>query len=193
VPVSPTFGIAEHRRSKFLTRRKVIRLRGKRLSQHVRNRRLDDVPVAGCQAYIGLVKPTKFPLCTSRSPPQGQPVVEVRCLGIENKRRDEMRRVAVALIVLVGSIGVLNLATPARAASVCLAGGSNNALRCDYASFEECRATASGGLGYCVRNPASVFDANASYRRSPLWRHSFGLFGAVTREDRSFRFYREQG
>jgi hypothetical protein len=78
-----------------------------------------------------------------------------------------MRRTTVVLIVLIGSVGALNLATPARAASypVCLAAGSDNALRCNYASFEECRATASGGLGYCVRNPESFLDAYASFRR----------------------------
>ena len=70
-----------------------------------------------------------------------------------------------ALAVLVSALG---LATPARAASypVCLAGGSNNALRCNYANFEECRASASGRLGYCVANPASDFNAHASYRGS---------------------------
>jgi hypothetical protein len=88
-------------------------------------------------------------------------------LWLKNKRRDEMRRTTVVLIVLIGSVGALNLATPARAASypVCLAAGSDNALRCNYASFEECRATASGGLGYCVRNPESFLDAYASFRR----------------------------
>jgi hypothetical protein len=103
-----------------------------------------------------------------------------------------MRRTTVALIVLVGSVGALNLATPARAASypVCLAGGSDNALRCDYASFGECHVTAFGGLGYCVRNPESVVDANASYRRSTLWRRSFDFHAAISREDRSFRFSR---
>jgi hypothetical protein len=87
---------------------------------------------------------------------------------LKDKRRNEMRIAPVALIVFVSSVSVLNLATPARAASypVCLAGGSNNALRCNYASFEECRASASGGLGYCVENPASVFNAHASYRGS---------------------------
>jgi hypothetical protein len=49
---------------------------------------------------------------------------------------------------------------------VCLSGGSDNSLRCDYANFEQCKASASGGLGYCVANPASVFNAQASYRRS---------------------------
>jgi hypothetical protein len=89
-----------------------------------------------------------------------------------------------ALAVLVSALGP---ATPARAASypVCLAGGSNNALRCNYANFEECRASASGGLGYCVANPASVFNAHASYRGLARWRRSFGFAGAVTREDRS--------
>ncbi|WP_354082032.1 DUF3551 domain-containing protein [Bradyrhizobium sp. S3.3.6] len=66
-----------------------------------------------------------------------------------------------------------------------MAGGSDNALRCDYVNFEECRATASGGLGYCVANPASVFNAHASYRGSALRRRSSGLSGPVTREDRS--------
>jgi len=76
-----------------------------------------------------------------------------------------MRRTPIASIVLVSSISVLNSANLARAASypVCLAGGSNNALRCNYANFEKCRTSASGGLGYCVENPASVFNAHASY------------------------------
>jgi hypothetical protein len=79
-----------------------------------------------------------------------------------------MRRTPIASIVLVSSISVLSSATLARAASypVCLAGGSSNALRCNYANFEECRTSASGGLGYCVENPASVFNAHASYRGS---------------------------
>jgi hypothetical protein len=75
-----------------------------------------------------------------------------------------MRRIPVALIVFVGSVSVLNLATPARAVSypVCLAGGSDNTLRCNYPSFEECRASAFGGLGNCVGNPAAVFNVQAS-------------------------------
>ena len=91
---------------------------------------------------------------------------DISCL--KGKRIDGMRRIPVAVIVLVSSVSVFNLGTPARAASdpVCLTGGSDNALRCDFANFEECRATASGGLGYCVRNPASVFNAHASYRGS---------------------------
>jgi Protein of unknown function (DUF3551) len=98
-----------------------------------------------------------------------------------------MRRTPVELIVLVSAVTFLSSANPAKAASypVCLAVGSDNALRCDYANFEECRATASGGFGYCVANPASVFNADASYRGSTLWRRSFGFSGAVIREDRS--------
>ena len=71
-----------------------------------------------------------------------------------------MRRIPVAVIVLVSSVSVLNLATPARAASdpVCLTGGSDNALRCDFANFEEFRATASGGLAISsgIRRPSSA-------------------------------------
>jgi hypothetical protein len=79
-----------------------------------------------------------------------------------------MRRTPIASIVFVSSISVSNLAALARAASypICLTGGSNNALRCNYANFEECRTSASSGLGYCVEIPASVFNAHASYRAS---------------------------
>ena len=57
-------------------------------------------------------------------------------------------------------------ATPAGAATypVCLAGGTNDAIWCDYATFEQCKATASGGLGYCVTNPGYTSNAYASYR-----------------------------
>jgi hypothetical protein len=48
---------------------------------------------------------------------------------------------------------------------VCLAGGDSNSLRCEFASFGQCRATAFGGLGYCVNNPASLSNAFAKYRR----------------------------
>ena len=55
---------------------------------------------------------------------------DISCL--KGKRIDEMRRIPVGAIVLVSSVSVFNLATPARAASdpVCLTGGSDNALRC---------------------------------------------------------------
>jgi hypothetical protein len=49
---------------------------------------------------------------------------------------------------------------------VCLSGGDSNSLRCDFASFGQCRASASGGLGYCVTNPVFVSNAYAKYRRA---------------------------
>jgi hypothetical protein len=53
---------------------------------------------------------------------------------------------------------ILNVATSTSAQSypVCLAGAEDNALRCEYTSLNQCRATASGGLGYCVMNPAKA-------------------------------------
>jgi hypothetical protein len=84
-----------------------------------------------------------------------------------------MFRFAIAAAILPGAVlavlvSALGPPIPARAASypVCLAGGSNNALRCNYANFEVCRASASGGLGYRVANPASAFNAQTGYRRS---------------------------
>jgi hypothetical protein len=77
-----------------------------------------------------------------------------------------MRRTPIALLMLASSASALSPATSAMADPVCLSGGSDNSLRCDYTSFDQCRASASGGLGYCVANPASVFNAQASYRRS---------------------------
>src|SRR5258708_9078900 len=91
---------------------------------------------------------------------------DISCL--KGKRIDGMRRIPVAVIVLVSSVSVFNLGTPARAASdpVCLTGGSDKALRCEFANFEECRATASGGFGYFVRNPTSLSIAHPTYARS---------------------------
>jgi hypothetical protein len=76
-----------------------------------------------------------------------------------------MRRVLTALATLIFSTSVVSvtMAAGAESYSVCLAGGSNDALRCDYASLEQCRATASGGLGVCIMNPAAVSKAFASY------------------------------
>jgi hypothetical protein len=83
-----------------------------------------------------------------------------------DQRRVEMRRFFIALAALLTSTGIFSVATPASADSypVCLACGSTDALRCDYATLEQCRATASGGLGYCVMNPAYTSNAYASYR-----------------------------
>jgi hypothetical protein len=78
-----------------------------------------------------------------------------------------MRRSLTSLAALLAVACINGGATPAHAETypVCLAGGSANALECDYASFAQCRATASGGLGYCVTNPGSTLGAYASYRR----------------------------
>jgi hypothetical protein len=61
-----------------------------------------------------------------------------------------------ALTVLCLTTGSLELATPSVAGSypICLTGGDPNSSRCDFSSLEQCQASASGGLGYCVRNPA---------------------------------------
>jgi hypothetical protein len=61
----------------------------------------------------------------------------------------------IALIALMTLASIFIAAAPARAEAypVCLAGGENNALQCEYATLGQCRVTASGGLGYCVMNP----------------------------------------
>jgi Protein of unknown function (DUF3551) len=69
-----------------------------------------------------------------------------------------------ALMALVTLASIFIEAAPARAEyPVCLAGGENNALQCEYVNLEQCRATASGGLGYCVMNPT---DTSSAYARS---------------------------
>jgi hypothetical protein len=71
----------------------------------------------------------------------------------------EMRRVLIAMAALLASASIFSLAAPATAQTypVCLAGGSDeDGMRCDYTSFDQCRATASGIGGYCVINPASA-------------------------------------
>src|SRR6516165_2584736 len=72
---------------------------------------------------------------------------------------------SIALMALLTLASIFIAAVPARAESnpFCLAGGEDNALRCEYTTLEQCRATASGGLGYCVMNPASTFSAYARY------------------------------
>jgi hypothetical protein len=46
---------------------------------------------------------------------------------------------------------------------VCLVGGTTDVRQCDYANLAQCRATASGGLGYCAANPEYASNAYASY------------------------------
>src|SRR5215468_1568636 len=73
----------------------------------------------------------------------------------------EMLRVLAAPALFASTI-ILNVATSTSAQSypVCLVGAEDSALRCDYTSLNQCRATASGGLGYCVMNPAYSTSAH---------------------------------
>jgi hypothetical protein len=76
----------------------------------------------------------------------------------------DTRQIRPVLLVAALALGSLCIAAvPARADSypVCLAGGEDNAMQCEFANLEQCRATASGGLGYCVMNPATA----SSYAR----------------------------
>jgi hypothetical protein len=77
-----------------------------------------------------------------------------------------MRRFPIALAALLTSACISNMATPAGAATypVCVAGGTTDAVLCDYANLAQCQATASGGLSYCVTNPEYTSNACASYR-----------------------------
>jgi hypothetical protein len=61
-----------------------------------------------------------------------------------------------ALAVLCLVAGFLEPTTPSIAGSypICLTGGEANSLRCEFSNLEQCRASASGGSGDCVRNPA---------------------------------------
>jgi len=76
-----------------------------------------------------------------------------------------MRGLLIGLAALIW-VSLLNVWTPASAETypVCLAGGPDNTLRCDYANLEQCKATAAGGLGYCVSNPGYISNACMSYR-----------------------------
>jgi hypothetical protein len=77
-----------------------------------------------------------------------------------------MQRSLIALATLLTAASIYGAATPASAETYpfCLAAGSANALECDYANLAQCRATASGGLGYCTTNPAYTLSAYASHR-----------------------------
>jgi Protein of unknown function (DUF3551) len=77
-----------------------------------------------------------------------------------------MKRSFIALATLLTAASIYGAATPARAETypVCLASNSSNALECDYENLAQCKATASGGLGYCTTNPAYTLSAYASHR-----------------------------
>jgi hypothetical protein len=78
----------------------------------------------------------------------------------------------VALVAFVALAAAFIAATPASAqpSPVCLA-GVDNALLCDYASLEQCRATASGGLGQCIVAPGYTSSSRESYHAAAK-RHS---------------------
>jgi hypothetical protein len=61
---------------------------------------------------------------------------------------DKLRFAALIALTLAG-LSIAATPASAKPSSVCLA-GTDNELRCDYMSLAECRAAASGGLGYCV-------------------------------------------
>jgi hypothetical protein len=79
---------------------------------------------------------------------------------------ETMRRFLITLAARLTSASIISMTSPANAETyaVCLAGGTADALRCDFANLEQYQATASGGLGYCVTNPAYASNAYASYR-----------------------------
>ena len=67
-----------------------------------------------------------------------------------------MRRVPFSLLLISAwTLSVVSAAT-AKSYAVCLAGGNAScALACDFVTFEQCRATASGIGGSCVVNSAT--------------------------------------
>ena len=73
-----------------------------------------------------------------------------------------MRPLLVGLGVLLAEISTFGVMTPAVAQSYpyCHGGDASYSLRCEYATLEQCQATAFGGQGYCVHNPYTV-DAHA--------------------------------
>jgi hypothetical protein len=77
-----------------------------------------------------------------------------------------MRRYLIILAPLLASACMFSATTPARAEGypVCLTGGGNDMVQCDFANLAQCQATASGGLGSCSVSPGYASSAYASYR-----------------------------
>ncbi len=61
---------------------------------------------------------------------------------------------ALTLFCLVADALEFTAPSIAGAYPICLTGGDANSLRCEFSSLEQCQMSASGGLGYCIRNPA---------------------------------------
>ena len=74
-----------------------------------------------------------------------------------------MRPLLVGLGVVLAVISTFGVVTPAVAQSYpyCHGGDASYSLRCEYATLEQCQATAFGGQGYCTKNPAYALDTHA--------------------------------
>jgi Protein of unknown function (DUF3551) len=80
-----------------------------------------------------------------------------------------MRRSLIALGALITAASIFQVVAPVKAATlypVCRYGGGGDGeyrMRCDFPSFEECKATAQGIGGSCIANPAyNAASGNAS-------------------------------
>jgi Protein of unknown function (DUF3551) len=81
-----------------------------------------------------------------------------------------MQKIRITPTAIAVTVSLLSVAAPLMAASypVCLAGGADNSMRCEFANFQQCRASASGGVGYCVTNPAINSAANGKSKDPSL-------------------------
>src|SRR5262249_15516093 len=73
-----------------------------------------------------------------------------------------------SVVLLALGIGLdCTTSTGAQSDPVCLNGGSDNSLRCDFSTMQQCRSAASGGLGYCEPDPsANASDSGAELLQS---------------------------
>jgi hypothetical protein len=72
-----------------------------------------------------------------------------------------MGRNLLTFAALVASIGAVAAGAPARAETypVCMINGYDiGGLHCDFSTYDQCRATASGIGGTCMNNPAYKAD-----------------------------------
>jgi Protein of unknown function (DUF3551) len=71
-----------------------------------------------------------------------------------------------SMILLALGIGLdCTTSTDAQSYSVCLSGGNDGTLRCDYATMDQCRMAASGGLGDCETDPFAVSARDSRVER----------------------------
>jgi uncharacterized protein DUF3551 len=82
-----------------------------------------------------------------------------------------MQNVLLALLTVIAAV-VIAPGSAATAAEypVCLFGGTSDQMQCEFVNVEQCRATASGGLGYCAANPAFGFVFASHGRSAPRGR-----------------------